>query len=525
MAGRIWILAGVAALASGITLGSVVEGFGSGAEKLNRADKRWLEKEVAALITLREASTFKNLADSQRERFKELFWARRDTNPRTPENEFLDIFHSRIRIADQYFKARGTRGSLTDMGQIFTLLGQPTRRAHGRSVSATSSELASGGGIQDSLQGSTSELMPPGQSEEPGGSASQASSEPPAAQGRFASWIYSPEVIGGGSDLELQFRAMPGFGYRLLRNDGLDEILDTLKASLITRPDIDYSVDESGNLLPVATTFVSTATSVLEDLLITHEPSTDIAFQVDSAHFKSTDGSTYVPLLFEVAPDSVTFVDGKARLTFFGAITDLDGVEFYRFEEPSSYEAGSAPLDFELPLQLPPGDYSVFLGVVDEQYRTGDDQAAPFYGSRATTMSVPDFSSPASQFSSIIVYDRARESTSIPGPGNAFQFGRMKLDPIGGRGFHRDDSLGLFYYVYGVAPSAKLTAQYVFFLAGDEVAQTAAEAMPTSSQHAVGAVEVPLADFAPGSYRLLVRVEDEATGQILEKWLRFTLEA
>ena len=139
-------------------------------------------------------------------------------------------------------------------------------------------------------------------------------------------------------------------------------------------------------------------------------------------------------------------------------------------------------------------------------------------------MSVPDFSGETKAFSSVVIYDRAEESSVSPGPGNGYQFGRIKLRPIGRDPFTPSDAIGLFYYVYGVEDGARVTAQYVFFLDGAEVRQTAAEEMPSASGQAVGAVEIPLTSFVPGDYRLLVRVKNEADGEVMETWLRFSLE-
>lgn len=525
-----WIIGSLAGLALAIVSGVALQQSVRAAEKLSRADKQWMEKDVSSLITKREASTFESLASSQRERFKELFWARRDSDPATADNEFIDTFNSRVRIADQYFRARGSKGSLTDMGKIFTLLGQPSQRAHGRSSSAASAELASGGGIQDSLEGSTNELLPPGQQEQRGGSLAgsvdSSGQQAQGPQGRFASWIYSPQVIGGNENLELKFRAMPGFGYRLIRNGGQDEILDTLKASLVSRPDINYEVDEAGDLLPVATSFVSTATAVLDELVLTNEPNPGMGFFVDSAFFRSTEGSVYMPLLFELEPNAATFSDGEARLTFFGAITDLDGREFYRFEETARFGEKDNPLRFELPLQLPSGDFSVYLGVVDEEFKTSSGEASPRFGTKVTTLSVPDYSAGSASFSSVLLYKQATEATGATGPGNAFQFGRMRLNPIGRQGFDKSESLGLFYYLYGLEEStAPISAQYVFFLDGEEVAQTAEEVIPRSGDHAVGAIEIPMANFAPGSYRVLIRVRVAQSEDTHEKWFSFELDA
>ena len=57
-------------------------------ELANKALKKWLEEDVAYIITDEEKATFKKLStDEEREQFIENFWLRRDPTPDTIENE------------------------------------------------------------------------------------------------------------------------------------------------------------------------------------------------------------------------------------------------------------------------------------------------------------------------------------------------------------------------------------------------------------------------------------------------------
>jgi GWxTD domain-containing protein len=53
------------------------------------------------------------------------FWARRDTDPSTPINEFRQAYYTRLATADKAFRA-GKPGWKTDRGRIYILLGRPT---------------------------------------------------------------------------------------------------------------------------------------------------------------------------------------------------------------------------------------------------------------------------------------------------------------------------------------------------------------------------------------------------------------
>ncbi len=84
----------------------------------------------AALIILgsrREKQEW-NAADSgpQRASFIETFWKKRDPDAATPDNEFRETFNRRMTFADRAFASADARGSTTDRGKVFVLLGEPS---------------------------------------------------------------------------------------------------------------------------------------------------------------------------------------------------------------------------------------------------------------------------------------------------------------------------------------------------------------------------------------------------------------
>lgn len=95
--------------------------------KLKPADQDWLS-EVRYIITPEERKIFLELPESERENFKEDFWARRDPDPDTEKNEFKDEYYQRLNRATQMFLGEGRPGWLTDRGRIYILFGPPTER-------------------------------------------------------------------------------------------------------------------------------------------------------------------------------------------------------------------------------------------------------------------------------------------------------------------------------------------------------------------------------------------------------------
>jgi GWxTD domain-containing protein len=95
------------------------------AETENRYLRRWLDEDVAYIISNEERSAFKKLqTDEEREQFIEQFWLRRDPTPDTIENEEKDSHYERIAYANERF-ASGIPGWKTDRGRIYIVYGKP----------------------------------------------------------------------------------------------------------------------------------------------------------------------------------------------------------------------------------------------------------------------------------------------------------------------------------------------------------------------------------------------------------------
>src|ERR1700722_12298781 len=88
-------------------------------KELETPYKRWLEEDVAYIITDEERKSFKTLAtDDEREQFIEGFWLRRDPTPDTEENEYREEHYRRIAYANEHY-ASGIPGWKTDRGRIY----------------------------------------------------------------------------------------------------------------------------------------------------------------------------------------------------------------------------------------------------------------------------------------------------------------------------------------------------------------------------------------------------------------------
>src|SRR5689334_19072299 len=90
--------------------------------------KKWIEEDVAYIITPEERKAWNKLqTDEEREQFIEAFWRRRDPDPDTEVNEYLEEHYERIAYANQHFSS-GIPGWKTDRGRIYIMYGPPNEK-------------------------------------------------------------------------------------------------------------------------------------------------------------------------------------------------------------------------------------------------------------------------------------------------------------------------------------------------------------------------------------------------------------
>lgn len=89
----------------------------------------WIDSPAGFLLTKQEIKDWKDVAtDAQARKFIDLFWARRNPHPEAAFNEFRAKFESMVKFCDEKFGYEGQRGSLTDRGRVFLLMGPPQQK-------------------------------------------------------------------------------------------------------------------------------------------------------------------------------------------------------------------------------------------------------------------------------------------------------------------------------------------------------------------------------------------------------------
>jgi GWxTD domain-containing protein len=91
------------------------------------ADGKWAEGAIRFLMTRQERAAWERATEpAERAEFVTAFWRRRDPSPETPENEFREEIEKRLAFADARFTIGEEKGSATDRGMVFVLLGPPS---------------------------------------------------------------------------------------------------------------------------------------------------------------------------------------------------------------------------------------------------------------------------------------------------------------------------------------------------------------------------------------------------------------
>jgi GWxTD domain-containing protein len=106
----------------------------------NDGSATWIDSPVRVLLTDDEKRAYRALADDDARRsFVASFWKRLDPRPETPENEFQLEFYRRAQYADAHFSTEALRGSLSERGWVFLIMGPPSYS--GRQIQKESEDL------------------------------------------------------------------------------------------------------------------------------------------------------------------------------------------------------------------------------------------------------------------------------------------------------------------------------------------------------------------------------------------------
>jgi GWxTD domain-containing protein len=114
-----------------------------------KPNERWADGPVRWLITPEETAAWAALTgEAERAEFVEKFWERRNPNPGSPDNAARTAFDRRVAFADSYLQVEEQqRGSLTDPGMVFVVLGPPSRTGRKPILGSEDNSISDGSSI------------------------------------------------------------------------------------------------------------------------------------------------------------------------------------------------------------------------------------------------------------------------------------------------------------------------------------------------------------------------------------------
>jgi GWxTD domain-containing protein len=420
------------------------------AQKLDKDAKKWLE-EVRSIILPDEEKNYRELKDkAERDEFQKIFWARRDPSPETPQNEFQEAFLRSKAEADAQFKVAGTRGSETDCGRVFVLLGKPDE-------------------MKSEPSGDTPMLRPP------------------------ETWTYRdrPGQTFAGGEARISFQG----NCELPQGNRLGDALNRTAASKILNTNIGYKQGADGKLVRLEDQ--KPKPSPTQTLLKT--PRQDFPLVVERKMFmRPPSGNTYVAFTIQAPPGTVTpskLIVSAVATEAGGAMTPTPDREISGAANPDGSFTGS------LGMTLAPGTYDVKVALFDPASGKGSVASAP------VTVADPTLTDVA--LSTIALKGIEEGATPKPtDPLHAFTFGTTVFQP--GNVYAPTESLLLLSFLYGGAKDEAGKTSVSMSMAitrdGKTVGKLDDQKFETPASPTIG--PIPLASYKPGTYTVDVKVKD-----------------
>jgi GWxTD domain-containing protein len=492
--------------------------------------KKWLDEEVAYIITDEERTAFLRLTNNEeREQFIEQFWLRRDPTPDTVENEFKEEHYRRIAYANERF-ASGIPGWKTDRGRIYIIWGP-----------ADEIESHPSGGSYD---------RPP---EEGGGTTSTYP---------FEKWRYR-YLEGIGNDVILEFVDPTGTGEYHLTMDpsekdallhvpgaGLSELEAMGMASKTDR-----FTRSDGTHLPTALGGTPARMGEFErlELYAKVQRPPEVKFkdleavvssrlvrnQIQFDHrfdfLRVTGDTVLVPITVEVPNRQLTFQNHEgvhsAVMNLFGRISTLTGRVVQTFEDVVSRDFPDSLLQVSLKgssiyqkaVPLRPGLYR--LDIVIKDVQSGN------VGVVNTRLAVPRYADDKLEASTLILADQIERVPAKQIGLGQFVLGSTKVRPKLNQEFAANEKMGIFLQLYNLKvddKSHKANASIQYHIRKDQqevlkLAENSEQLNQTGEQITIERL-LPLNGLPPGRYKLEIQATDELSKQTISRSAEFTVK-
>ena len=495
--------------------------------ELKEAYKRWLNNDVAYIITSDEKKAFLALqTDEERENFIAFFWLRRDPDPDTEENEFREEYYERIAYANEHF-ASGIPGWRTDRGRIYITWGKPDGVESHPSGGAYDRPAYEGGG--------TTTTYP------------------------FETWFYR-HLDNVGDGIEIEFVDPTGTGeYRIARNaNEKDALLFVPGAGQTTAESLglESRADRVSGINQNNLNYLRNQDTPFERMRIIndlHRPPQvkfgdlqDVAggdsgifdkdtvnFDVQVDFFRQSDDRVIATFTVQTDNGELAFAnEGEiqtARMNIFARITAVSGKRSGIFEDSVVTNATAADLGeaklrksvYQKAIALQPGTYKVDVVV--------RDVASGKRGIVNKGFTVPRYDEKKLSTSTMVIAAKLR-STEESDIGSMFIIGNAKVIPNLNGNFRRGQDVGIYMQVYnaGIDQTTLRPAvdvAYVLSKGGKELFTTNEDwtGLSDSGQRLTLAKLIPTDNFDKGDYEIKIVLKDRVGGQVVENKKSFSI--
>jgi GWxTD domain-containing protein len=454
-----------------LTLVLLPAGLAAG-QKLDKDDKSFLDA-VRPILLTDEEKVFKDLKQkSDRLEFQKIFWARRDPDLATAENEYQKEYEKARAEADLAYRVPGQSGAATDCGRVFILLGKPD--------SVRQEDTANAG------------LRVP------------------------ETWTYKDrpgQTFQGG-------KAVIAFDADCRAPAGLAAQLDRIAAAKVVQPNIDYRFGKDGRLVKLADLLPKDTPA----RALVKQPRQDFELAARAFYLKVADGGTALVGLVQgdASGLSVSERAGNKTVSLDVAASALagDGREAGWTEQAVTAPVGADGrflASFKIGLQ--PGSYTLKAGAVDAKSGKGSLASLPIEVpnlSKVEATATGDTHPVPSAAPLLIVSDIEDLPEGAPAdPQNAFSafvLGHARLHPDFGTTFKTSDQASIFYQVYDLntdpaSGQADAVATLTILRDGKTpVARSQSQITTSVGGSIIG--PVPFAKYTPGSYVVQLKVND-----------------
>jgi GWxTD domain-containing protein len=488
-------------------------------EDISELLQKWPDQYVRWIITDAEKSVYEALTtDEERLKFIEFFWARRDFNPETVDNEYRAEYLERYAFVANYMSA-GKPGWATDRGRIYLILGPP----HSRETNP----FGRWGGERPSEVWTYNNLDIPG--------------FPASIDFEFVDFNGTGDfelvqdidtaapiwnqfgTVNNALDALAQRRAVRGEIDPRTGRDRFDNVDNTILVSreFDLQRNLVQVFETPARELPELSTVVDTRAS-FGNISVT---------AVGGAVHADDDPTARVPVNVTVPYQQMGSreEDGKLfyELDYVVVASKEDGEEVSRVSDELTVTFDASVreallkqrLSIQETLSVPPGSYEVLAYVRDRRRNRLGSTKFPLVVSAAE----PEILSLSTVF---LARDLVRSDLAEPRP---FQFGSIRVIPAVEPVFSSEDSLKLYVEAYGVAEGddglKRLRVDFFVMRNGRlYMGVPAAHLRPDADPVGITS-EIPLRKCTPGAYVIRVRVTDETTGARSESETEFLVLA